>query len=92
MGAPPNKMTSDSLSGHPNTLTMDHVRNRADNDQPNPEQDADPLDLIRCLISAVGAEIEALKREREADQVRSAWIRLGAAHAKARLEKRGHGR
>lgn len=66
---------------------MDHVRHHASNDQLSPEQDADPVDGVADLIDAIGTEIEALKQEREADHVRSARMRLGAAYAKARLQK-----
>jgi len=48
----------------------------------------DPFDSIGRLVSAIGAEIEALKQEREAAHVRTARIRLGTAYAKARLERR----
>jgi hypothetical protein len=46
------------------------------------------LDAISRLIGAVSAEIDALKREREAAQIRDARMRLGAIYARARLEKR----
>jgi hypothetical protein len=46
------------------------------------------LDSISRLIGAVSAEIDALKREREAAQIRDARLRLGAVYARARLEKR----
>lgn len=46
------------------------------------------LDSIHRLIGAVSAEIDALKRERDAAQTRDARMRLGAVHARARLEKR----
>ena len=46
------------------------------------------LDAISRLIEAVSAEIDALKREREAAQIRDARMRLGAIYARARLEKR----
>ncbi len=71
---------------------MDHIRNHTSNDKLSPEQDADPLDIVSDLIGTIGAEIEALKQEREADHVRSARLRLGAAYAKARQQKRDHGR
>ena len=48
------------------------------------------LDSISRLIGAVSAEIDALKREREAAQIRDARLRLGAVYARARLEKRAN--
>ena len=71
---------------------MDYVSDHISHDQPHPEQDTDALDLVGRLIGDIGAEIEALKQEREADHIRSARLRLGAVYAKARLEKQGHRR
>ena len=71
---------------------MDYILNHARNDQPHPEQGLSPFDLVGRLIGEIGAEIEALKQEREADHIRSARMRLGIVYAKARLEKQLHGR
>jgi hypothetical protein len=55
-------------------------------DRPRVDSRREP-DLFESVGRLVG-EIEALKQEREADLARTARLRLGAVHAKARLEKR----
>ena len=66
---------------------MDHTRDPDEGDRRR-AGDLDPLETIGRLVSTIGAEIEALKLEREAAHARTARIRLGAAYARARLERR----
>ena len=65
---------------------MDQVYDR--DGRASEEGTPNPFENINRLIGAISAEIDALKREREAAQARNARIRLGAVYARARLERR----
>lgn len=67
---------------------MDQGHDRDRSGRAPDEGTSSSLDGIDRLIGAVSAEIDALKRERDAAGIRSARLRLGAVHARARLEKR----
>ena len=67
---------------------MDQSHDRDRDGRASDERTSSSLDSISRLIGAVSAEIDALKREREAAQIRNARMRLGAIYARARLEKR----
>ncbi|HEX2555838.1 MAG TPA: hypothetical protein VHL98_19230 [Microvirga sp.] len=67
---------------------MNQSHERGGDSRAPAEGSSPSLDTIHRLIGAVSAEIDALKRERDAAQARDARMRLGAVYARARLEKR----
>ncbi len=67
---------------------MDQIHDHDRDDRAADEGTRNSLESVNRLIGAISAEIDALKREREAAHTRNARMRLRAVYARARLEKR----